>query len=54
MAKRKSNSKNESTSANIGYEAQLWRMVDVLRGSMEAAQIKHRVLGFIFVVRARY
>lgn len=30
--------KNSSTGANIGYEAQLWQMADALRGSMDAAE----------------
>ncbi len=42
---------NPSTAngATIGYEAQLWRMADALRGSMDAAQYKHVVLGLIFL-----
>jgi type I restriction enzyme M protein len=35
--------------ANVGYEAQLWRMADALRGSMDAAEYKHVVLGLIFL-----
>ena len=31
------------------YEAQLWRMADALRGSMDAAEYKHVVLGLIFL-----
>ena len=38
-----------STSATIGYEAELWRMADALRGSMDAAEYKHVVLGLIFL-----
>ena len=37
------------TGATTGYEAQLWRMADALRGSMDAAEYKHVVLGFIFL-----
>jgi len=40
--------KNETT-ANVGYEAQLWQMADALRGSMDAAEYKHVVLGLIFL-----
>ena len=40
--------KNES-SATVGYEAQLWQMADALRGSMDAAEYKHVVLGLIFL-----
>ncbi len=35
--------------ANVGYEASLWRMADALRGSMDAAEYKHVVLGLIFL-----
>ena len=50
MAKRKNNSgKSDATSANVGYEAQLWQMADALRGSMDAAEYKHVVLGLIFL-----
>jgi type I restriction enzyme M protein len=35
--------------ANVGYEAELWRMADALRGSMDAAEYKHVVLGLIFL-----
>jgi type I restriction enzyme M protein len=38
-----------STAANVGYEAELWRMADALRGSMDAAEYKHVVLGLIFL-----
>ena len=35
--------------ATTGYEAELWRMEDTLRGSMDAAEYKHVVLGLIFL-----
>src|SRR3989475_2575864 len=35
--------------ATVGYEAELWRMADALRGSMDAAEYKHVVLGLIFL-----
>ncbi len=35
--------------ATTGYEAELWRMADALRGSMDAAEYKHIVLGLIFL-----
>ncbi len=38
-----------STAATVGYEAQLWQMADALRGSMDAAEYKHVVLGLIFL-----
>ena len=36
-------------SATVGYEAELWQMADALRGSMDAAEYKHVVLGLIFL-----
>ena len=35
--------------AVTGYEAELWKMADALRGSMDAAEYKHVVLGLIFL-----
>src|SRR5437899_7419309 len=35
--------------ATVGYEARLWQMADTLRGSMDAAEYKHVVLGLIFL-----
>src|SRR5512136_2780365 len=35
--------------ATVGYEAELWAMADALRGSMDAAEYKHVVLGLIFL-----
>ena len=35
--------------ATTGYEAKLWQMADTLRGSMDAAEYKHVVLGLIFL-----
>ena len=39
----------DTQGATIGYEAQLWQMADTLRGSMDAAEYKHVVLGLIFL-----
>ena len=39
----------DNNSATTGYEADLWRMADALRGSMDAAEYKHVVLGLIFL-----
>ena len=39
----------ESQGATTGYEAELWKMADTLRGSMDAAEYKHVVLGLIFL-----
>jgi type I restriction enzyme M protein len=50
MAKRKDRAQTGGTAgATIGYEAELWRMADTLRGSMDAAEYKHVVLGLIFL-----
>ena len=38
-----------TSAVNVGYEAELWRMADALRGSMDAAEYKHVVLGLIFL-----
>lgn len=38
-----------NTGANIGFEAELWKAADQLRGSMDAAEYKHVVLGLIFI-----
>ncbi|MEX2554102.1 MAG: class I SAM-dependent DNA methyltransferase [Actinomycetota bacterium] len=35
--------------AKVGYEAELWKMADALRGGMDAAEYKHVVLGLIFL-----
>src|SRR6266699_2237532 len=35
--------------ANVGYEAELWRMADALRGSMDSAEYKHVALGLLFL-----
>ncbi|GIV82820.1 MAG: DNA methyltransferase [Meiothermus sp.] len=50
MAKRKNNTKAaDLNAATVGYEADLWKMADALRGSMDAAEYKHVVLGLIFL-----
>ncbi len=40
---------NSGNGAVTGYEAELWKMADALRGSMDAAEYKHVVLGLIFL-----
>jgi type I restriction enzyme M protein len=37
------------TSAHLGFESQLWAAANALRGSMDAAEYKHVVLGLIFL-----
>ncbi|MEK6613281.1 MAG: type I restriction-modification system subunit M N-terminal domain-containing protein, partial [Candidatus Binatota bacterium] len=46
---KKNNQKKTSNGANVGYEAELWRMADALRNNMDAAEYKHVVLGLIFL-----
>ena len=41
--------KAKTSGATTGYEAELWKMADALRGSMDAAEYKHVVLGLIFL-----
>ena len=41
--------KRENKSVNTDYRSDLWRMADALRGSMDAAEYKHVVLGLIFL-----
>ena len=41
--------KPPASAAITGYEAELWKMADALRGSMDAAEYKHVVLGLIFL-----
>ena len=38
-----------SADSPTNYEAKLWEMADALRGSMDAAEYKHVVLGLIFL-----
>src|SRR5919109_3243029 len=45
----KATKRNNATAASVGYEAELWRMADALRGSMDAAEYKHVVLGLLFL-----
>ena len=38
-----------SQGAVTGYESEMWAMADALRGSMDASEYKHVVLGLIFL-----
>lgn len=49
MARAKKTDVKSNNGATVGYEAQLWQMADALRGSMDAAEYKHVVLGLIFL-----
>ena len=41
--------RKSGTTANLDLEAQLWQAANALRGSMDAAEYKHVVLGLIFL-----
>ena len=41
--------KPKPQAVGVGHEAEYWRMADALRGSMDAAEYKHVVLGLIFL-----
>lgn len=48
-AKKQARTKPERNGANLGFEQKLWQAADKLRGSMDAAEYKHVVLGLIFL-----
>ena len=48
-SRRRRNATDATPSADAAPEAQLWRMADALRGSMDAAEYKHVVLGLVFL-----
>ena len=48
-ARSRAKSQAADNGATTGYEAELWRMADALRGSMDAAEYKHVVLGLVFL-----
>ena len=41
--------KQRPQAVEVGHEAEYWRMADALRGSMDAAEYKHVVLGLVFL-----
>ena len=49
--RRRGNAQPESSdaAAAMDHRSELWRMADALRGSMDAAEYKHVVLGLIFL-----
>ena len=47
--RRQPKTQSNANTATTGYESELWRMADALRGSMDAAEYKHVVLGLIFL-----
>ena len=46
---RQRNTRPKGNGDGERFEAKLWRMADALRGSMDAAEYKHVVLGLIFL-----
>ena len=48
-SRTKKTSQPNNTAANLGFESKLWQTADALRGSMDAAEYKHVVLGLIFL-----
>jgi type I restriction enzyme M protein len=38
-----------ANTANVGFEAELWKAADALRGSMDPGEYKHVVLGLLFL-----
>ena len=40
---------NAAPAGDAAPDAQLWRMADALRGSMDAAEYKHVVLGLVLL-----
>ena len=49
MTAKKATGRQPDGGATTGYESELWAMADALRGSMDAAEYKHVVLGLIFL-----
>jgi type I restriction enzyme M protein len=50
MAQAKtSKQRKPNNDTNVGDEAEPWQIADALRGSMDAAEYKHVVLGLIFL-----
>ncbi len=47
--RRRNANSNAAPVGDAAPEAQLWRMADALRGSMDAAEYKHVVLGLVFL-----
>ena len=40
---------NSTSTANIGFEQQIWKAADILRGNVDASEYKHVILGLIFL-----
>ena len=48
-ARRRPDAERPDAGALTGHESELWKMADALRGSMDAAEYKHVVLGLLFL-----
>jgi type I restriction enzyme M protein len=40
---------SRANGADLGFEQEIWKAADVLRGNMDASEYKHVVLGLIFL-----
>jgi type I restriction enzyme M protein len=49
MAREPANGKKNGNGANLGFEAELFKAADELRGNMEPSDYKHVALGLIFL-----
>ena len=49
MARAARKKSDNGTTANLGFEAQLWKAADAMRGNLESSEYKHVVLGLIFL-----
>ncbi len=49
LPRSKKREKRKDNGANLGFEEKLWQAADKLRGSLDAAEYKHVVLGLIFL-----
>ena len=47
--KAKGQASTKNGGANVGFEQKLWQAADALRGSMDAAEYRHIVLGLMFL-----
>ena len=45
---------SRANGADLGFEQEIWKAADVLRGNMDASEYKHVVLGLIFLKYIRY
>ena len=48
-ASRRGRSASSATTEPLGFESELWKAADKLRGSMDSSEYKHVVLGLVFL-----